>query len=29
MSASQRGEPTYHPLGASARGGDSQGITRR
>lgn len=27
MSASQRGEPSYHPLGASARGNDSQGNT--
>jgi hypothetical protein len=29
MSASQRGEPTYHPLGASARGNDSTGSVRR
>lgn len=29
MSASQRGEPTYHPLGASARGNDSPGSVRR
>ena len=29
MSASQRGEPTYHPLGASARGNDSPGNVRR
>jgi hypothetical protein len=29
MSASQRGEPTYHPLGASARGNDTSGIIRR
>lgn len=29
MSASQRGEPTYHPLGASARGNDSGGNMRR
>jgi hypothetical protein len=28
MSASQRGEPPYHPLGASARSSDSQGNTR-
>ena len=28
-SASQRSEPTYHPLGASARGNDSSGNTRR
>jgi hypothetical protein len=24
VSTSQRGEPTYHPLGASARGGDAK-----
>jgi hypothetical protein len=29
MSASQRGEPTYHPLGASARGNDSSSNFRR
>jgi len=29
MSASQRSEPTYHPLGASARGSDSSGSIRR
>jgi hypothetical protein len=29
VSASQRSEPTYHPLGASARGNDSSGNTRR
>jgi len=29
ISASQRGEPTYHPLGASARGNDSSGNIRR
>ena len=29
MSASQRGEPTYHPLGASARGNDSHDSVRR
>jgi len=29
MSASQRGEPTYHPLGASAQGNDSNGRIRR
>jgi len=29
MSTSQRGEPTYHPLGAAARGNDSPGSTRR
>jgi hypothetical protein len=28
MSASQRGEPTYHPLGASARGNESQSSKR-
>ena len=29
MSSSQHGEPTYHPLGASARESDSQRFTRR
>jgi hypothetical protein len=29
ISAAQRSEPTYHPLGASARGGDSSGNVRR
>jgi len=29
MSATQRGEPTYHPLGASARGNDSSGSVRQ
>jgi len=29
MSSSRRAEPTYHPIGLSARGNDSQGTTRR
>ena len=29
ISTSQRAEPTYHPIGMSARGSDSQGNTRR
>jgi len=29
MSASQRGEPTYHPLGAAAQGNNTPGNTRR